>query len=249
MTAVRTVAAICLTAVMLLAGCSGLRAKFPTEEEVRGKLRRGMTADEVLAAFGEPPGHQWVDVQLGGKVRYIAPAAARTKREAGYAGFTVYFDRGKVWDWEVIVMNPSYEHRLFASTTTRSLLGAIALALVGGAAYFAFRRARSAQSERNELLQAYETRAIPTAELPPEFRFITNETTLQMVADKAGPHSRLINLPAKAGAEQKGAAFAAFEYELPDHGAVIVMPEHPPQPESRIRAVVYRRPQRRTELI
>ena len=232
-----------VVALACLAGCSGgLRAKFPTEEEVRGRLHRGMAADEVLATFGQPAGHQWVDVQLGGKVRYIAPPAARTKKEAGYAGFTVYFDRGKVWDWEVIVMNPSYEHRLLASTRSRSVLGALALVLLGGAGYVAFRRGRQVRSERNELLHAYEARAIPTAELPPEFQFITSATTLQTVGDKAGPHSRVTKLPMDASAQQQGATVTAFEYELPEHGAVIVMPEHPSGPESRIRAVLYRRP-------
>ena len=70
----------------LVVGCSdALRAKFPTEEEARGRLRKGMTAEEVLATFGEPIGQNWVDVQLGGKVRYIAPVRARTRKGEGYA--------------------------------------------------------------------------------------------------------------------------------------------------------------------
>lgn len=239
-----------VAAFTFLAACSGaLRAKFPTEEEVRSKLHRGMTADEVLATFGEPTGHQWVDVRLGGKVRYLAPSAARTKNEPGYTGFTIYFDRGKVWDWELIVLNPSYEHRLLGSTRSKSVLGGLALLLVGGAAFIAFRRARSSRNERNEMLRAYEMRAMPTAELPPEFQFIRAETTLQAVVDKAGPHSRITQLPTAGGDGQHGAGISAFEYELPDDGAVIVMPEHPFQPESRIRAVFYRPPRRRTELI
>lgn len=246
MTGVQTVAAACLSAVTLLTGCSGLRAKFPTEEEVRGKLHHGMTADEVLATFGQPAGVQWVDVQRGGKVSYIAPPGARTKKEAGYAGFTIYFDRGRVWDWEVIAMNPSYEHRLLASAQSKSVLGAVAFVLLGGAGFLAFRRARSVQSERKELLDAYEARAIPTEELPPDFQFITRETTLQTVGDNAGPHSRLTKLQVSAGSGQQGASVPAFEYELPERGAVIIMPEHPFQPDSRVRAVVYRRPVRQS---
>ena len=246
MTGVQTAAAACLAAVTLLGGCSGLRAKFPTEEEVRGKLHRGMTADEVLATFGEPAGVQWVDVKLGGKVRYIAPPAARSKKEAGYAGFTIYFDRGRVWDWELIVMNPSYEHRLLASARNNSVLGAVAFLLLGGAGFLVLRRARSVQSERKELLDAYNAGAIPTEELPPDFQFITGETTLQTVSDKAGPHSRLTKLSVRAGSDQQAASVPAFQYELPEHGAVIVMPEHPFQPDSRVRAVVYRRPVRQS---
>ena len=51
-----------------------LRAKFPTEEEVRGKLHDGMTCRaRFWRSSASLPGHQWVDVKLGGKVHYIAP--------------------------------------------------------------------------------------------------------------------------------------------------------------------------------
>jgi hypothetical protein len=223
-----------------LGSCSGggLRSSFPREEEVRGKLEKGMTAEQVLATFGNPPGLQQVDVKLGGKVHYIAPSATRTRKEMGYAGFTVYFDRGKVWDWEVIQLNPSYEHRLLAngarSWQAQVVLSAGAVVL----AFFAIRYSRTYSSRRKELLQAYAARAMRTAELPPDFRFLTHETTVQAVLDEAGTPSRKSRLPLK---QQPGETpIEVLEYELPNDAALFVIPEQPAAPESRIRAVVYR---------
>lgn len=243
---VRLAASTLLAAVLLLSACSSvMRARFPTEEEVRGRLRRGMTADEVLATFGDPPGHQWVDVRLGGKVHYIAPAAARTRPGEGYAGFTVYFDRGKVWDWEVILMNPSYEHRLLAGRN-RWPVAAIGLLVVLAIGGLAFRRAHAKRSEREALLKAYSTGEIPEAELPPDFRFITHETTLQAVIEQAGPPSETKNIEAKS--ESGSPPLVAVAYELPSNGAVFVIPEDARDPNSRIRAVLFRRPGSASEL-
>ena len=238
----KLVAAACLGVVALLAACSSvLRARFPTEEEVHAKLARGMTAEQVLATFGEPPGHHWVDVKRGGKVPYIAPVAARIRPGEGYAGFTVYFDRGKVWDWEVIRLNPSYEHRLLALPRTKWALSMAGLVILLAAGYFVFRLVRANRSEREEFQNAYAAAEIATADLPPDFQFITRDTTLQMVFDKAGPHSRDKQFGATETAN--AAAFRAFIYELPGRGAVAIMPEPPFNAESQIRAVFYRRPQ------
>lgn len=234
------VAAGLLAAVMLLAACSSvLRSKFPTEEEVRAKLQKGMTAEQVLATFGEPPGHQWVDVKLGGKVHYIAPVAARARPGEGYAGFTVYFDRGKVWDWEVILMNPSYEHRLLATRKNKWVLAIVVLTAAGLAGFAAVRYARAGRDLQGELLRAYTARDFGTEELPPDFSFITQQTTLQTVLDQAGPYSRLRKF---ASSETGGIQASALEYEVPSGGAVYVMPENPSDAASRIRAVLYRRP-------
>ena len=236
MNATRLTVAAIVAALSFLSACSGaLRAKFPTEDEVRGKLQKGMTAEQVLATFGEPPGHHWVDVKLGGKVHYIAPVAARTKPGEGYAGFTVYFDRGKVWDWEVILLNPSYEHRLLARTSARPL-AIVGLVVVGAAGYAVFRVVRDRREEEEALRATYRASEIPTADLPSDFRFITRGTTLQQVIEQAGPPSRTKAI------ELDGNALSVFEYELPARGAVVVMPELPFEPESRVRAVLYRRP-------
>ena len=240
MAAVRLASAAACVALSLLVGCSGgLRAKFPTEDEVRGKLRKGMTADEVLATFGQPAGLQPVDLNLGGKVHYVAPPATRVKPGAGYAGFTVYFDRGKVWDWDVILLNPSYEHRLLPAGARSWPVRIVVVVLVSVGLFFGVRFARRRWSGRNEMLRAYAAREIPTRQLPPEFRFITADATLQSVIDEAGPYSRVVRLPIKNGGAES--EITAFEYELPNGAALLVMPEPPFQPESRLRAVVYRR--------
>lgn len=230
-----------LLAALFLSSCSGgMRAAFPTEEEVRSKLHKGMTAEQVLATFGEPPGHAWVDVQLGGKVHYIAPVRARTRPGAGYAGFTVYFNAGKVWDWEVIILNPAYEHRFLPEGRNSWQVRLVAFLIVAGGLFAVIRAVRTARRRRKELLDAYAAREI-ASDLPPDLRFITGETTLQTVFDELGPSSHTHRLRLN-GAAGEG-AIVAYEYDLPSNGAVTIIPEPPAQPESRIRAVVYRHPQ------
>ena len=81
MTAVRVAF---VAAVALLASCSvPLRSSFPTEEEMRAKLHRGMTADQVFAAFGKPDGHQFIKFEIGGTLHYIAPPATRAAPREG----------------------------------------------------------------------------------------------------------------------------------------------------------------------
>ena len=146
-------------------------------------------------------------------------------------------------------MNPSYEHRLTLSTQSKWMIVGAASALIGAIGYVAFRRAQLDRSRREELLEAYANRVIPTAELPPDFSFVGPETTLQMVAERAGPYTRSRRVPATAaryGApdsprEATSLPLTVFEYELPGGSAIVVMPEPPFEPNSRIRAVVYRR--------
>jgi hypothetical protein len=92
-----------------------------------------------------------------------------------------------------------------------------------------------------------------TRAIPPEFQFITHETTLQEVIDRLGPCSREAWLPVDAhtsltsrfAATKSGKlAFLTIEYHLPYHAAVVVMPEYPFQQENMIRAVFYRPMQR-----
>jgi hypothetical protein len=141
MTALRVHAAL-LAVMVLLAGCSGSpRSSFPTEDEVRSKLHKGMTVDEVFATFGKPDGHQFIKFELGGKLHYIAPPATRAVPREGYAGFTVYFVKDQVWDWEPIVLNPSYEPRLLAASQNRWGLAFTALMFLGVAVFALLRRA------------------------------------------------------------------------------------------------------------
>ncbi len=148
MTAVRLLLAL---TVVLLASCSNaLRSSFPTEDEVRARLHRGMTAEQVLAEFGRPDGHQFIKFEIGGKLHYIAPPATRTAPEEGYAGFSVLFVKDQVWDWEVIRLKPSYEPRLFASQRDRWGVAFVALMLSGIAAAFVVRWAWLRRQRRLE---------------------------------------------------------------------------------------------------
>jgi hypothetical protein len=115
------------------------RSSFPTEEEVRARLHRGMTAEQVFAEFGRPEGHQFIKFEIGGKLHYIAPPATRTVPEEGYAGFSVLFVKDQVWDWEVIRLKPSYEPRLLASRQDRWGIALLVLAVVAVAFGFGVR--------------------------------------------------------------------------------------------------------------
>jgi hypothetical protein len=80
-----------------------------------------------------------------------------------------------------------------------------------------------------------------SADLPRDFRSLSHGTTVQQVLDEFGAPSRKLELiaPAASGLTA-GAKFLAYEYELPYEAAVLVMPEPPGAPESRIRAVYFR---------
>ena len=90
---------------------------------------------------------------------------------------------------------------------------------------------------------AFVDRRIDTAKLPAEFQSITRNKTLQQVLEQFGPPSRKTKLVARnAGVADSKAQlihFVAYEYDLPYEAAVIVMPELPCEPQSKIRAVYF----------
>ena len=88
--------------------------------------------------------------------------------------------------------------------------------------------------------RAYARRDIDVAALPPTFRFITHETTLQQVIDRVGPASRVVEL-ASRHSDGDTEHFKAHEYDLPYSAAVVVMPQRPFEPEDKIRAVYMRK--------
>jgi hypothetical protein len=61
-------------------------------------------------------------------------------------------------------------------------------------------------------------------ELPPEFRFITGESTVQEVVDTVGPYTRVTET-------------GLVRYDLPSGGALFLFPESPFSPASLIRGV------------
>jgi hypothetical protein len=96
-------------------------------------------------------------------------------------------------------------------------------------------------NEYREATDAFVRRRIVPAELPPDFRSLSHDTTLQQVIDEFGPPSRTFELLAPGGSRDGGTKFVAYEYELPYEAAVVVMPEPPGDPNSKIQAVHYRR--------
>jgi len=208
-----------------------------------------MTVEEVISAFGQPS--TGVGSQSGpSKLRYIAPFGSMTAKKEGYVGFEVQLVDGKVRGWRTIIGNPSYtpmtvppEIKWYGRLWVIVLVGALILGVI--------RTFKRVISEDELILHAYKARDIPTRQLPVEFRFITNDTTLQEIVDKIGPCSRVRKLPVDQGfASGYGLSpgpmgmpsIVLVEYDLPYHAAVILLPEYPFEPENRIRAVFYRRP-------
>jgi hypothetical protein len=100
------------------------------------------------------------------------------------------------------------------------------------ALYGIWRQTRRQVDEETTVSEMMIDKRIVPSELPVEFRFITNETTVQEVIDKAGPYSRI--------ATKDGVV--SYEYDLPYHAALIIFPEPPFKPESKIRTVFFRKP-------
>jgi hypothetical protein len=209
-----------------------------------------MRIDEVVSAFGQPSGGV---PRLPGvaHMRYIAPIGSMTVEKEGYIGFEIELVDGRVKSWRTLRGNPSYapmtqprEFKWFG------LL--LRLLFVGGAVYGLIVAVQRRRSEAGSLLEAFRNRDIPTRDLPVEFRFITHDTTLKEVIEKAGPYSRHVKLPIDPRVvggrytytddAPARPAIVLFEWEMPFHGAVVLMPEYPFESGSRIRAAFYRAP-------
>jgi hypothetical protein len=237
-----------LCCVFLLVSGARIDA-FPTEDDVKSKLRPGMTVEEVVTVLGEPSNGRVPDCQKC-SLQYIAPINRLDVPKEGYIGVVVHFDDGKVHDWRIYTGNPSYNPSLKMPSVFKWELwligGLLAIAL---AIRFLLRIMPAGFMVYNDALAAYAARDIPLRRLPSEFRFITHDTTLQEVIAKVGPYSREVKLPVDPSSvggygfietPQGGAAILTFEYDLPYSAAVIIMPEYPFEPSNRIRAVFYR---------
>lgn len=236
-----------------LFSCYSRTVAFPSEEQLKSQLRVGLTADEVATLFGEPNSGR-VQPCVDCTFTYFPPNGSLTVPKEGYAGLRIRFSDGKVRDWRVYTSNPSYaepkappEFRLFLW-----LLGIIIA--IGIASKRLVRVTPIAAFVANEVAQAFENRELRAEQLPSEFRFITHDTTLERVIEKAGPPSRIVKVPisAKSGygyamvsSQTSDAAIVTYEYDFPYYAAVIVMPEFPFQLQNRIRAVFYRPFQRK----
>jgi len=238
-------------AIYLFASCF-VAEGFPNEEQLKSKLRVGLTADEVVALFGESKSGR-VTPCIDCTFTYLPPLGSLTVPKEGYSGLRIRFGDGKVRDWTIYTSNPSYAEPK-APLEFRAWLWffgiMFALGIIGK---LIIRTTPVATVAPREVAQAFENREICTEELPAEFRFIIHEVSLQEVIDKLGKPSRIVKVPisAKSGlgyalvsSNTSNAAIVTYEYDLPYHAAVIVMPEFPFQIQNRIRAVFYRSIQR-----
>jgi hypothetical protein len=234
-------------AVYLFA-CCFVADGFPKEEQLKSKLRVGLTADEVVALFGEPNAGR-VAPCIDCTFTYVPPLGSLTVPKEGYAGLRIRFGDSKVRDWTIYTSNPSYAEPKAPPVFRRFLWFFGIMFALGIIAKLIIRITPVAAVVSREVAQAFENREIRTEELPPEFRFITHDTTLQEVIDKLGKPSRIVRVPISAerglgyalvSSKTSDAAIVISEYDLPYHAAVIVMSEFPFERQSRIRAVFYR---------
>jgi hypothetical protein len=238
--------AVCLFA------CYSRAEAFPSEELLKSKLRVGLTADEVAALFGEP-GNGRVVPCVDCTFTYIPPLGSLTVPKEGYAGLRIRFSDGKVRDWTIYTSNPSYAEPKAPPEFRRFLWFFGIMFALGIISKLLIRVTPVAAAVAGEVAQVFENREIRTEDLPSDFRFITHDMTLQKVIDKLGKPSRIVRVPISAesglgyalvSSKTSNAAIVIYEYDLPYHAAVIVMPEFPFEMQNRIRAVFYRPIQR-----
>lgn len=234
--------AICLFTYCFTAGA------FPTEEQVKSKLRVGLSVDEAVASFGEPNNGRPMPC-IDCTFTYLPPLGSLTVSKEGYAGLRIRFIEGKIRDWTIYTSNPSYAEPK-APLQFRVWLWFFGITfVVGMIGKLIIRITPIVSVVSREVAQAFETHKIATEELPPEFRFIAHDTRLQEVIDKLGAPSRIVRIPISAerglgyalvSSNTSSASIVTYEYDLPYHAAVIVMPEFPFEMQNRIRAVFYR---------
>jgi len=247
---------LCLFYVLFLVACSRAFRDFPTEEQVRSQLKQGMTPEQVVALFGTPGGGTAEGYRDARVFTYLCPVGRRTREVEGYSGFKAIFRNDRLIDWQPITSNPSFDPDMH----TREHLFPVFLVwglIFGGAFIYGLAKSfRRGASEYKKIMDIYASRQIPTRKLPPDFRFITNDTILHEVVERVGPWTGMWKLPvdedtsagyAALESESGTALIVAYEYELPYHAAVILLPEYPFGPDDRIRAVYYRPPQRDEE--
>lgn len=121
--------------------------------------------------------------------------------------------------------------------------------------YGIFKTFRFQSGEDRRIAQAFKDRSIPSRSLPPDFRFIDHETTLQEVLDRVGPATCTTQRPMSGTATDSAtvptglglSGIITSDFEMPYRAAVVIMPEHPFEPSSRVRAIYYRPPRRDEE--
>ena len=100
------------------------------------------------------------------------------------------------------------------------------------AAYGIWRQTRRQVDEDASVGELVALRRVDPRDLPLEFRFISDDTTVQDVVAKTGPYSR-------TSETENG---LCYEWDMPYHSAVLIFPERPCNPESKIRVIYFRKP-------
>jgi hypothetical protein len=97
-----------LFAAILATGCVRTAGReFPTEAQVREKIRIGMTDADVVASFGAPVVRQPEGAGTEALL-YIAPPTLRTADAEGYTGFEVRLRDGRVAEWVTVTGRPAF---------------------------------------------------------------------------------------------------------------------------------------------
>jgi hypothetical protein len=101
-------------------------------------------------------------------------------------------------------------------------------------------------SEYRDAIDAFVHGRVNAEDIPPDFRSLSHDMTMQQVMVQFGRPSRTTKLAVRVAKYPKSrqtrlVKFLAYEYDLPYEAAVIVMPEPPCKPESKVRAVYFRR--------
>jgi hypothetical protein len=158
--------------------CWSRAMAFPSEQNVNSKLRPGLTADEVVAMFGEPANGRVVPC-IDCTLDYVAPIGSLTVEREGYAGVSISFRGGRVIDWHIYKSNPSYAEQPVLPPLARWLLSFLGILFgLGLLLKLLIRVIPRAVLASNEVAQAFEERSIQIDDVPAEFRFITHETTV-----------------------------------------------------------------------
>jgi hypothetical protein len=159
---------------------------FPTEAKVNANLRSDMTTDQVVALFGKPFNGR-PDRCINCHFLYLVPSGMRTADREGYQGFEVQFDEGKVRNWRIFTGRPSYDpvavgppraFKWWLISWPLMFIVAFIIAFVRGIPL--------AMNQRARMLRAFVGMKIPP-KLPPEFAFITHDTTLREILERVGP--------------------------------------------------------------
>ncbi len=171
-----------LVVVVCLFAARSVALSFPSEEDVRSKLHAGLTADEVVRMFGEPFDGR-VQPCVDCTMTYMSPFNLTVEKE-GYTGVHIRFANGRVSTFDILTGNPSYAEprppRFFWPYL--KFLGV--MFVLGVVSKLIIRFTPVARVVAHEVADFFEKREIAVEKAPPEFRFITHETTLQEVIDK-----------------------------------------------------------------